>query len=155
MNIEHINPFIEASQTVLQQIASIEAKLGKVSIKDSPYKSDNLIIIVGLTGNIRGQVIFSMNKEVALLIASKMMFGMPLTELDDMSKSAISELTNMILGNTATILFNKGIIVEITPPSLLMGDNLQITLNKMKTISIPLIFNQGGILQIDISVENM
>jgi chemotaxis protein CheX len=30
MNIEYINPFIEASQTVLKQIASLDAKLGKV-----------------------------------------------------------------------------------------------------------------------------
>lgn len=155
MNIDHINPFISASQTVLQQIASIEAKLGKVFIKDSPYSSDNVVVIVGLTGSIRGQAIFSMSKEVALLIASKMMFGAPVTEFDDMAKSAISELTNMILGNAATILFNKGIAVEITPPSLLMGENLEITQNKMRTISIPLIFSGGGVLEIDISAENM
>ena len=32
MNVEHINPFIEASQTVLKQIG-IDAKLGKIFIK--------------------------------------------------------------------------------------------------------------------------
>jgi len=30
MNVEYINPFIEASQTVLKQTANIDAKLGKV-----------------------------------------------------------------------------------------------------------------------------
>lgn len=154
MNIEYINPFIEASQTVLKQIASLDAKLGKVYIKNSPYKSDNIIIIVGLTGKIRGQAIFAMSKDVALFIASKMMFGMPVSELDEMAKSAISELTNMILGNTATILYNKGVDVEITPPSLLMGENMQITSSKMKTISIPLLLGDIGTLEIDISVEN-
>lgn len=153
MNIEYINPFIEASQTVLKQIASIEAKLGKVYVKNSPYKSDNVIIIVGLTGKIRGQAIFAMSSDVALGIASKMMFGAPLAELDEMAKSAISELTNMILGNTATILYNKGINIEITPPSLLMGENMHISPNKMKTISIPLMLNEGGTIEIDISVE--
>jgi chemotaxis protein CheX len=39
MNIEYINPFIEASQLVLQQIANIEARLGKVY--ESPY--DNIL----------------------------------------------------------------------------------------------------------------
>ena len=42
-------------------------------------------------------------------MASKMMMGMPVTALDDMSISAISELGNMIMGNAATILLNKGI----------------------------------------------
>jgi CheY-specific phosphatase CheX len=74
-----------------------------------------------------------MNKKVGLEIASGMMGGMQLAELDEISKSAISELTNMILGNTATILYNKGINIDITPPSFLMGENLQVSNSKVKT----------------------
>ncbi|OPZ93672.1 MAG: CheY-P phosphatase CheX [Firmicutes bacterium ADurb.Bin419] len=152
MNVEYINPFIEASQAVLKQTANIDARLGNVTLKESPYTSDSVVIIVGLTGKIRGQAIFSMTKKVALSIASSMMFGMPVTELDEISKSAISELTNMILGNAATILYSKGIGIEITPPSFLMGDNLQISPTKMKTISVPLIFNEDDRMEVDISV---
>lgn len=154
MNIEYINPFIEASQTVLMQIASIDAKLGKVFLKDSPYRSDTIAIIVGLTGKIRGQVVFTMSKNVAMNIASSMMMGMPVTELDEISKSAISELTNMILGNTATILYNRGIMIEITPPSFVMGDNLQISTNKMKTVCVPLNLGEDRLLEIDITVAD-
>lgn len=153
MNIEYINPFIEASQIVLKQIAGIDAKLGKVHLKDSPYKSDNIMVIVGLTGKIRGQVIFTMVSDSAMYIASCMMGGMPVNELDEIAKSAIAELTNMILGNTATILYNKGVGVEITPPSFLMGENMQISPNKMKTICIPLLIGENRELNIDISVE--
>lgn len=152
MNVEYINPFIEASQTVLKTSAGIDARLGNVYLKNAPYKSDTIVIIIGLTGKIRGQVVFSMGKQVAFGIASAMMFGMPVTELDEIAKSAISELTNMILGNTATILYNKGIGIEITPPSLLMGDNMVITPNKMKTICIPLHLNDDDVLEIDVSV---
>ncbi len=152
MNVEYINPFIEASQTVLKQSAGFDAKLGNVYLKTAPYKSDTIVIIIGLTGKIRGQVVFSMSKLVAMKIASCMMFGMPVTELDDIAKSAISELTNMILGNTATILYNKGIGIEITPPSLLMGDNMVITPNKMKTVCIPLHLTDTDTLDIDVSV---
>lgn len=152
MNIEYINPFIEASQVVLKTMAALDATLGKVYLKNSPYKGDNVVIIVGLTGTIRGQVMFSMNKSVAMNVASNMMGGMPVNELDEISKSAISELTNMILGNTATILYNKGIGIEITPPSFLMGENLQISSTKMQTICIPLNLNNGDIIEIDISV---
>lgn len=154
MNIEYINPFIEASQVVLKQIAGIDAKLGKVYLKTAPYKGDSILIFVGLTGKMRGQVIFSMGKDTALHIASCMMGGMPVIELDDISKSAISELTNMILGNTATILYNKGIGIEITPPSILMGDNMQITPNKMKTVCVPLLLGDDFEVGLDISVED-
>lgn len=152
MNIEYINPFIEASQTVLKQIASLDAKLGKVFLKTAPYKSEDIIIMVGLTGKIRGQANFSMKKGFAMKIASSMMMGMPVSEFDELSKSAISELANMIMGNAATILYNKGINVDITPPALLMGENMQITPSKMTTICVPL--NVGDdVFLLDISTE--
>ncbi|ADU75146.1 chemotaxis protein CheX [Acetivibrio thermocellus AD2] len=152
MNVEYINPFIEASRAVLKQIAGIDVKLGSISLKNSPYASDNIVILVGLTGKIRGQAIFSMNKNVALTVASGMMGGLNLTELDEMSKSALSELTNMILGNTATLLYNRGVGVEITPPSFLMGENMQISPSKMKTICIPLLLGEDKKIELDISV---
>ncbi|HEY5585502.1 MAG TPA: chemotaxis protein CheX [Ruminiclostridium sp.] len=154
MNIEYINPFITASQTVLKQVANIDAKLGKIFIKNSPYMGEAILIIVGITGKIRGQAIFTMSKAVAFKIASAMMLGMPVNELNEISKSALSELTNMILGNTATLLYNKGIGIEITPPSLLMGENLQISPSKMKTICIPIHLTDTDILEIDLSVED-
>jgi len=153
VNIEYMNPFIEASQTVLKQSANIDAKLGKVYLKNQPHKSDNIMIIVGLTGKIRGQVGFGMDKPSALDIASSMMGGMEINGLDEISKSAISEMTNMILGNAATILYNKGIAIEITPPSFLMGDNMEVYSNKMQTICIPLELGNDRKLEIDISVE--
>ncbi len=154
MNIEYINPFIEASQTVLKQIANIDAVLGKVFLKTSPYRSENILIMVGLTGTIRGQVVMTMSKKLAMNIASCMMFGMPVTEFDEISKSAISELANMILGNTATILYNRGFGVDITPPTMLMGDNVEITPNKMQTVCIPLVINGADTIELDVSFEN-
>lgn len=153
MNIEYINPFIEASQTVLKQIAGIDAKLGKVYLKESPYRSNSIVIIVGLTGQIRGQAMFSMTMDVGLSIASSMMGGMPVPELDEISKSALSELTNMILGNTATILYNKGLNIDITPPTCLFGENLQISHSKLKTVCIPLMLMDGKAFEIDLAVE--
>lgn len=152
MNIEYINPFIEASQAVLKQIASMEAKLGKVYLKTAPYRSEDIIIMVGLTGKIRGQANFSMTRQLGMKIASCMMMGMPITEFDELSKSAIAELANMIMGNAAMLLYNRGINIDITPPSILMGENMSVTPNKMKTICIPLLVDDDKI-ELDISSE--
>lgn len=155
MKVEYINPFIEASEIVLRQMTGLNVKLGKVYLKDSPYKSDNVMVIVGLTGKMRGQVIFTMSKPVAIDIASKMMGGVVISELDEISKSAISELTNMILGNTATILYNKGIGIEITPPSFLLGENVEVSANKMRTVCIPLLLSNNNIIEIDVALESI
>ena len=152
MDVDHINPFIQASRTVMKSVANTDVSLGKVYLKSSPYSSETIVIVVGLMGELRGQVIFSMNKSVALKIASAMMMGMPITELDEMSKSAIAESANMILGNAATLLYDKGIKIEITPPSLMMGDNIQISTPNMKTLCIPLILSTGGTIELDIAL---
>jgi len=154
MNVEYINPFIEASQQVFQMMTGIKPTLGKVHLKNSPYPSDSVAVIVGLTGKLRGQVIMSLDVNTAMSIASIMMGGMQIEKFDDMPRSAISELGNMIMGNTATILFAKGIGIDITPPSLLMGEKIIVSQSNMKTICVPLNLGDNRKFSIDISLEN-
>ncbi len=61
-----------------------------------------MICIVGIVGDIKGNIVYSIDSEDALKIASTMMMGMEINVLDDMAKSAISELTNMLTANAAT-----------------------------------------------------
>lgn len=154
MNVEHINPFVEASTSVLQMIANTEVKIGKLNLKDSPFISSNVAIIIGVTGEMKGQVIFSLSNEDACKIASIMMGGMPVPELDEISKSAIGEVGNMIMGNTATIFASKQIAIDITPPTIMIGKDIQISTSKMKVISIPLHMDTIG-CKFDINVSIM
>lgn len=151
VNVEMINPFISAAQSVLRDMAQITTKMGKPYLKNPEYEGNMITIIVGITGEIRGQVILSLKEEVACDIASHMMMGMPVPELNDMAKSAVSELSNMILGNAATIFSTKGISVDITPPNLVMGSNLSFSVSDTKTICVPL-NNENGSTLIELNI---
>ena len=153
MNVEYINPFIEASQSVLMMMTGSKPELGQVYLRSAPFQSDNVAVIVGLTGKIRGQVVISLTLETALNVASAMMGGMKVIELDDISKSAISELGNMIMGNTATILASRGVGIEITPPSLLIGEKIVIAPAHMKTICVPLLLFNNDKIEVHVSLE--
>lgn len=133
-------------------MAQMEFAMGKPYLKTSPFTAENMIIVVGITGEIRGQAVISMGIDMAKTIASAMMMGMPVHEMDEMAKSALSELGNMIMGNSATLLFNQGINIDITPPTLMMGENMSISSAQMTTISVPLNSDQGSIT-FDISVK--
>lgn len=154
MNVQYINPFIQGTQSVLKNACNEETSLGKIYLKNSPYTGETISIIIGITGDIKGQVIFSLSIESACYIASKMMMGMPVDQMDELAKSAISELSNMILGNTATLFYNEGIAIDITPPSLLMGQNIQISTTKMQTICIPLKLSDGKDFAIDVALQD-
>lgn len=153
MKVEYINPFIESSINVINQTTGISPSLGKVHIKNEPYKGDNVVVLIGLTGEIQGNVIITLHKNLACKIASAMMCGMPVQELDEIAKSAISELCNMILGNTANIFYNNNTKIDITPPTLLTGENIEFTPNKALTVCVPLHFEDGHEINIDISYK--
>lgn len=153
INVDYINPFISASQTVLRDLVHIETKLGKPYLAEASYEGNTLIIIIGITGELRGQVIINMTSATACNIASKMMMGMPVDELNDMAKSAVSELANMILGNTATIFSKKGINLDITPPSLALGNNISISVADSKTICIPLELEDGSSFNLNVAIK--
>lgn len=153
MNVEYINPFISASQDMLVQVANTKTSIGKLFLRDSSFVGDNVIIVIGIAGGLKGQVIFNLSSKVACDIASCMMCGMPVPHLDELSKSAIGELTNMISGNAATIFASKEILLDITPPTIMIGDNIQISTTKSNSICIPLVMENGNCFEINVSLS--
>ena len=117
LNAEHINPFLIAATKILKDMCFIDAQIGKPYMKNTIFAEDTVVIMIGVAGEMHGQVMITFSHEVACDIASKMCM-MPITEMDDLSRSAICELGNMIMGNTATVFSTKGIGIDITPPSL-------------------------------------
>lgn len=153
MKAEHINPFIQASQNVIQEITGISPMLGKIYVKDSLYDDDHIIVLIGLTGELEGNVIMSLKQSLACKITSIMLGGMPITEIDEMAISAISELCNMILGNVASIFAENNIDIDITPPSILNWETFLAMTPKWRLICIPLEFIDGEYVHIDITYK--
>ncbi len=64
------------------------------------------------------------------------MLGETVTELDDMSMSALGELANMITGNAATQLSAKGYDCDISSPSIIQPLDRRIpTLSGMQILT--------------------
>lgn len=151
VNVEHINPFLIASTKILKDMCSIDAKLGRPFIKQPIFLENTLVIFIGFTGEMKGQVMIAFENPVACDVASKMMM-MPITEMDDMSRSAICELGNMIMGNTATIFSTKGIAIDITPPTVGNG-SMSFTNNFAQNICVPLEYDGDKKIEINIAIK--
>lgn len=152
MNVEYINPFISGSKSVIEMLCQKEVKLGKVALRTSPNIYGEVMVAVGFVGKFKGQVFIEFPVATAKKIAGTMMGGMEINDLDDIGKSAISELGNMIMGTTSSLFAQKAVHIDITPPTLLAGQNIQIS-SKQQTIIIPLIVEGHGELQLNVSVE--
>ena len=152
ISVDIINPFLMAATSIMKDICQTEMKIGKPYVKTTEFDKESVAIMIGITGEMKGQVIMAFSYEDALQVASKMMMGMPVVELDEMATSAISELGNMIMGNAATIFSTKGIVIDITPPTLCRG-SMTITQTYAQNICVPIQGEIGLALELDIAIK--
>jgi len=132
-------------------VAGFKTKMGKIYIKDAPYRSESILVLIGITGGFHGSVVMSFGKDICCKIATAMMRCSLITELDEIAKSAIGELCNMILGYTATLFSREKIIVDITPPTILTGDNIELSIPNTTVVCIPLLFEDDSQIEINVS----
>lgn len=149
MKADFINPFIQGSQSILRSVCNLETSLGKVCLKNKPYTGE-VFVAIDIIGDSQGKVIYSMTNDTACSVASMMMMGMPVPALDDMSKSALCELSNMISGNVATIFSGIGKKIDIKSPCF--NDNSDF-ISYDKILSVPLNINNSGDFEINIWID--
>lgn len=152
MKVELINPIASALSKVFKETMGVELKRGDLFLRKNPIPLEKVLVIVGVTGNIKGQIIISLGSKCSLSIASKMMMGMEVLELDEMSKSAIGELGNMTAGTYATKISNLNYKVDITTPIVLCGTDMELNAYNQKQIAIPFSSELGDVT-IDVSIS--
>ena len=143
LNAQLINPFLMAAKKVLQDVCFVEVAVQKPMLKEASFGPDTWVILIGVTGEMQGQVMIALTRENACSIASKMCM-MEVKEIDEFAASALSELGNMIMGNAATVFSSNGVGIDITPPTLSNGQ-VDFTNSFAKNLCVPMTFPEGHI----------
>ena len=151
MDVNNINPFLQSSISIVESVTQMKLAVGKPEKTDFHIKDKTYAIQVGVVGAMKGQVVLALKEPYAMEVASKMMFGMPVTELDEMASSALNELSNMIMGNTATIFSTLGTLIDITPPLAVYGENLQLKTD-IDGLKVPLLYDGKDYINLYICV---
>lgn len=151
VDVNNINPFLMSTISVFETVTQMKLTVGRPTLADFAFNKLTYTITVGVVGQMKGQAVLAMDVECAKEIASKMMCGMPVAELDDMAASALNELSNMIMGNTATVFSTQGKLIDITPPIAMLGTDLKIKMD-IQPICVPLTFDGKEYLQLYICV---
>lgn len=151
MKAKFINPFLTECQNLFKEVAGIDLAYKGITAKSSIVSTKNVVAMVGVTGDLRGFITINLDTEFAKKIASNMMGGMEVVELNELSRSAISELGNMIMGRVSTAFDNKGIRIDITPPSLMTGEDITLSVSNLPLLSIKFIYDKYD-LDFDISI---
>lgn len=151
MRVEYINPFVEATFKILEQVLGEVPVREKLYLKNTSQPVYGVAVIVGLAGDVEGRVLFDMSAETALSIASSMN-GEQLTVMDELVKETIMELANMITASAITKLQDLGYSFDLTPPAIFTGDNMQILNSGVEALIVPVRLQQGK-LEINVAIR--
>jgi len=117
MKMELIQPFINAADAVLAQGLQSPMSIGNLSMEQEAYRRKGIAALVALTGDIEGRIVFDLDTEAAVRIASRFA-GAELPESDELVREAICELANQVTGNAVTVLNDQGFDFHVHPPVL-------------------------------------
>jgi len=131
--VELVQPYLQAAKEVIGRETGSEVAVGKVSLKKPPANTDEVSILIGVTGQIQGVVMIMMSKQTALNVVGRIT-GEPYKDLDDLAESAVAEMANVISGRGGIALAALGRETTISPPAILIGQRG----GNVSTLDIPI-----------------
>lgn len=139
-----LNGTIESVKAVLP----FDVTIDKPSLFTQPYTQHAIGVLIGMTGDVKGRVIIE-GDETTFGKIGEGMFGMFLE--GEMLESFAGELGNMIAGNLSTNISQRGFEMDITPPTVLVGQTKVYGFNR--AFRLPIHIANVGVIEIVLAVE--
>ena len=124
METKYAEIFINAWSTVIESFSSKHIKSADVEAPDENLKRRDVYVLMGMVGDINGQIFMAMDAQTGKALTSEMLGGMEITEVDEVVISAVGELCNMIMGNACSSISDDNAGVNITPPTVIADQNM-------------------------------
>ncbi len=142
IDAKYLNPFFSAAYEVIREMSEQDVERGRLKLNNSTESlSSGFAVVIGVISEhegINGRVIMDMTKETAVKFAEKMNFE-TIGVFNELVKSSMGEIGNMVSGRAISALQNEGYDFNITPPTLLEGENMAVTTPEgLPTIMVPL-----------------
>lgn len=144
MNVEFLNPFVEAACDVLKTECQISVHRGALSLQKTCLTTDDVTILISLIGQVHGVVLFGLSEKASLNFVSRVM-GQPFTAFDELAQSGIAELSNVISGQATIRLSNAGFTSIVSPPTLIQGKGVTVSTLNFSRLVIPLTTEYGNL----------
>lgn len=139
----YLDIVIAGMQKVLVTHLGYVFRAGSPSEQLAFVNTDKVSVMVGMTGDVRGEIILSMDDEVLRSIVSTMC-GFPIEVIDDMGWSAFAEFGNWVGASCCSAFNELHMNTNITPPVLHEGKGSLRTSSTF--ISIPIFASELTIM---------
>ena len=121
MKMELIQPFINAADAVFAEALQAPTNIVDLTMEEETYRRKGVAALITIRGEIEGRVILDLAPEVAMKVASHLA-GSELPESEQVVCETVCELANMVIGNSVTLLNDKGFRFKVVPPEIHVGE---------------------------------
>jgi len=155
IEVEFINPFLDAALKTMEIHCSLEATAGTPFIKGriTRERFDIAAVIALTSSTFSGSMAICFPKSVFLGLMTRML-GEPYSELTPEIHDGASEILNITFGQAKVILNQKGYGLEKAIPTIIVGEDISVT-HMARTATIVLPFeSELGRFHIEIATTN-
>ena len=117
---------VGSTEEIFSAMIPMEIKTDEAFMQDESLIRTDLMSLVSFTGEHSGIIALFCSKEIALMITSSML-GISATELDQDTKDAIGEVTNMIAGSLKNKVHDKFGAMHLSVPIVIGGADITIS----------------------------
>ncbi len=144
--------FVRSAETIFEEEAHLYLKRKNIEKKNELKPTQPIIIVIGVSGSVNGQVVFSMDRDFAYLVTEAMMGNRNPNEVRQMVNSTICEIANMITGRATIEWAGDDGLITITPPTIFIDSGKRTEFHHIPTVSLNFA-SEIGALKIDLSLQ--
>lgn len=144
----HMTSVLNGTISAIKSVLPLTMEVDQPKYINQHFEQEAISVLIGMTGDLPGRLIID-GTEACMSKIGEVMFGMPLQ--GEMLESFSAELGNMIAGNLATTLAQSNTIIDITPPTVLIGSARMSGFDR--ALSLPIQIENIGTLHAILIVE--
>lgn len=145
---KNVQMILNGTITSLTNVIPIKLDILSPSLIVQPYEQKQVSVLIGIIGGIKGRLIIDTSNEVINTIGQAM-FGMSID--GEMIESFTGELGNMIAGNLCTALEKNGLLLDISPPTIMTGNTKFYGFKQ--AFLLPVRLEDGGSLTVLLTID--
>ncbi len=154
MKSEYINPFIDATRETYETMCGvIPTRSGKLGMRSGMFATDELVGIVGLSGQVRGAILMTMPLSLGQKVVGAFL-GEEITDVDNDLMDGFGEIVNIIAGSAAAKL--SGFKVNLALPTVMTGKDQKMNgKSSAPWVVIPMTIADWGKFTIEVTMEEV
>ena len=153
LDVSFINHFLHSVETTFTKVFNCEVSRGQFSLGRSQLPEHEVSIITGVVGQHHtGIIVYSMKDITVKRLINFLDPSYNDTDNQYTLYEGLGEVVNIISGNTMTHFSKNDIVLEITTPSVIVGNAFKLYFLNQTTLSADML-SPFGMMEISIAIK--